>query len=135
MLLGKKKARDVEIPSASLSDIVFLLLIFFLVTTSIDTEKGLDLVLPPPGKSEIKIPKKNITNLLINAAGQALLDGEVVEIKQISKIIRDKILENELLIVSVKTDKETKYETYVQVLDQLKKAEAKRISLAEPDED
>lgn len=49
MLLGKKKEKDVEIPSASLSDIVFLLLIFFLVTTSIDTEKGLDLVLPPPG--------------------------------------------------------------------------------------
>jgi biopolymer transport protein ExbD len=64
-----------------------------------------------------------------------LLDGEVVEIKQISKIIRDKILENELLIVSVKTDKETKYDTYVKVLDQLKKAEAKRISLAEPDEE
>ncbi len=136
MLLGKKKNRgDVEIPSASLSDIVFLLLIFFLVTTSIDTEKGLDLVLPPPGETQIKIPKKNITNLLINASGQALLDGEVVEIKDISKIIRDKILENELLIVSVKTDKETKYETYVKVLDQLKKAEAKRISLAEPDEE
>ncbi len=136
MLLGKKKNRgDVEIPSASLSDIVFLLLIFFLVTTSIDTEKGLDLVLPPPGETQIKIPKKNITNLLINASGQALLDGEVVEIKDISKIIRDKILENELLIVSVKTDKETKYETYVKVLDQLKKAPAKRISLAEPDEE
>ena len=63
MLLGKKRERDVEIPSASLSDIVFLLLIFFLVTTAIDTEKGLDLVLPPPGDIEIKIPKKNITNL------------------------------------------------------------------------
>lgn len=135
MLLGKKKDRDVEIPSASLSDIVFLLLIFFLVTTSIDTEKGLDLVLPPSNSDEVKIPKKNITNLLINATGQALLDGEVIEIREISKIIREKILENELLIVSVKTDKETKYDVYVQVLDQLKKAEARRISLAEPDED
>lgn len=135
MLLGKKKERDVEIPSASLSDIVFLLLIFFLVTTSIDTEKGLDLVLPPPDSDTIEINKKNITNLLINASGQALLDGEVIEIREISKIIREKILENELLIVSVKTDRETKYDVYVHVLDQLKKAEAKRISLAEPDED
>jgi len=135
MLLGKKKDRDVEIPSASLSDIVFLLLIFFLVTTSIDTEKGLDLVLPPIDSEEIKINPKNITNLLINASGQALLDGEVIEIREISRIIREKILENELLIVSVKTDKETQYDVYVHVLDQLKKAEAKRISLAEPDED
>ena len=135
MLLGKKRDREVEIPSASLSDIVFLLLIFFLVTTSIDTEKGLDLVLPPPGHQEIKIPKKNITNLLINSAGQVLLDGEQIEIPEISRIIKEKLFENELLIVSVKTDKETKYETYVKVLDQLKKAEAKRISLAEPEED
>ncbi len=135
MLLGKKKDRNVEIPSASLSDIVFLLLIFFLVTTSIDTEKGLDLVLPPSNSDEIKIPKKNITNLLINATGQALLDGEVIEIREIAKIIREKILENELLIVSLKTDKETQYDVYVKVLDQLKKAEARRISLAEPDED
>ncbi len=135
MLLGKKRERDVEIPSASLSDIVFLLLIFFLVTTAIDTEKGLDLVLPPPGDIQIKIPKKNITNLLVNASGQVLLDNELVDIRDISRIIKDKIYENNLLIVSLKTDKETKYEDYIKVLDQLKKAEAKRISIAEPEED
>jgi biopolymer transport protein ExbD len=135
MLIGKKKDKSVEIPSASLSDIVFLLLIFFLVTTSIDTEKGLDLVLPPPNEDTIDIPKKNITNLLINAQGQVLLDNEIVDVGDISRIIKDKIFENELLIVSVKTDKDTKYETYVDVLDQLKKADAKKISLAEPDEE
>jgi biopolymer transport protein ExbD len=135
MLIGKKKEKSVEIPSASLSDIVFLLLIFFLVTTSIDTEKGLDLVLPPPGDVEIEIAKRNIANLLINAQGQVLLDNERVEIRDIARIVRQKIFENERLIISLKTDKETKYETYVAVLDQLKKAEARRISLAEPDED
>ena len=83
----------------------------------------------------VEIPKKNITNLLINAQGQVLLDNEIVDIGEISRIIRDKIFENELLIVSVKTDKDTKYETYVDVLDQLKKADAKKISLAEPDEE
>lgn len=135
MLIGKKKDKSVEIPQSSLADIVFLLLIFFLVTTSIDTEKGLDLVLPPPGDVQIEVAKKNITNLLINAQGQVLLDNEVVEINQIARIIKEKIFENERLIISVKTDKATKYETYVDVLDQLKKAEAKRISLAEPDEE
>jgi biopolymer transport protein ExbD len=135
MLIGKKREKSVDIPSASLSDIVFLLLIFFLVTTAIDSEKGLDLVLPPPNEETIEIAKKNITNLLINAQGQVLLDNEIVEIEDISRIIKDKIFENELLIVSVKTDKDTKYDTYIDVLDQLKKAEAKRISLAEPDEE
>jgi len=135
MLIGKKKEKSVEIPSASLSDIVFLLLIFFLVTTSIDTEKGLDLVLPPPGDVEIEIAKRNIANLLINAQGQVLLDNELVEIRDIARIVRQKIFENEKLIISLKTDKQTRYETYVAVVDQLKKAEARRISLAEPDED
>ena len=134
MLLGKKKETDVEIPSASLADIVFLLLIFFLVTTSIDTEKGLDLVLPPPGDTEVKIPKKNIANLFINATGLAMLDNEIIEVREISRIIKDKLYENPLLIVSLKTHKESNYEVYIQVLDELKKAEAKRISLAEPDE-
>ena len=55
MLIGKKREKSVEIPNASLSDIVFLLLIFFLVTTSIDSEKGLDLVLPPPNEETIEI--------------------------------------------------------------------------------
>ena len=135
MIIGKKKEKDVEIPSASLADIVFLLLIFFLVTTSIDTEKGLDLVLPPPGDIEIKIPPKNITNLFINAAGQAMIDNEVVDVNQLAGIIKEKLFENPLLIVSLKTHKDSEYNVYVHVLDQLKKAGAKRISLADPDEE
>jgi biopolymer transport protein ExbD len=135
MLLGKKKEKEVEIPSSSLADIVFLLLIFFLVTTSIDTEKGLDLVLPPPGDTEIRIPKKNIANLFINANGDAMLDNEIIEVTEISRIIKDKLFENPLLIVSLKTHKDSEYNIYVKVLDQLKRADAKRISLAEPDKE
>jgi len=134
MLIGKKREKNLEIPTASLSDIVFLLLIFFLVTTSIDTEKGLDLQLPPPGDVEIEIPKKNLTNILVNAEGQVLLDNEIVEIADISRIVKDKILSNPLMIISLKTDKQTEYKDYIKVLDQLKKAEAKKISLAEPEE-
>ena len=129
----KKRERDVEIPSASLADIAFLLLIFFLVATTIDVDKGLDLVLPPIG-SEIEIAKKNITNLLINDAGEILLDNEVVPVEEVDDIIRDKLAENDKLIVSVKTARKTKYDIYIKVLDQLKKAGATRISIAEPEE-
>ncbi len=135
MVLRKKKDKDVEIPSASLADIVFLLLIFFLVTTSIDTQKGLDLVLPPPGDTEIKIPKKNIANLFINAAGQAMIDGEVIDVREISGIVKEKLYENPLLIISLKTHKDSDYNVYVKVLDQLKKADAKRISIANPEDE
>jgi biopolymer transport protein ExbD len=135
MLLGKKKDQgSPEIPTSALPDIVFLLLIFFLVTTAIDTEKGLDLVLPPSKTDEIKIPKKNIANLLINSAGAVLIDGEIVEMRDISRVIKERIQDNPKLIVSIKTDKLTKYDVYIDVLDRLKKADAKKISIADPEE-
>lgn len=132
-MIIKKRNREVEIPSASLADIAFLLLIFFLVATTIDVDKGLDLTLPEMGQTK-EIPKKNITNLLINDAGQILLDNEEVQVGEVDDIIRDKLLANDKLIVSVKTDRKTKYDIYIKVLDQLKKAGATRISIAEPEE-
>ncbi len=135
MALRKNKERgEPEIPAASLPDIVFLLLIFFLVTTTIDVDKGLDLVLPPPGDVEIQLAKKNISNLLINDVGQILIDEQVVEVEEVDNIIRNKLMENDKLVVSVKTARKTKYEIYIKVLDQLKRAGATRISLAEPEE-
>ena len=132
MLVEKKKSRNnSEIPMASLADIAFLLLIFFLVTTTIDVDRGIGLSLPAKGE-ETEVRTKNITNLLINAQGEILLDNEVIAINEISRRIEQKIQENPNLIVSVKTDRETKYDVFVQVLDELKIANATRISIAEP---
>lgn len=129
----RREKAEIEIPSASLPDIVFQLLIFFLVTTTIDVDKGLDLVLPPIGEN-IEISQRNITNLLINDAGQILIDEEIVPVEEVDNIIRDKLLENDKLIVSLKTARKTKYNIYVKVIDQLKRAGATRISIAEPEE-
>ena len=115
-----------------MADIAFLLLIFFLVTTTIDMDKGLTLVLPAPGE-EKEIPKENISNLLINAAGNVMLDEEFLPLTQIARTVRIKILNNKNLIISVKTDRETDYQVFVSVLDQLKMANATRISIAEPE--
>ncbi|UCF62991.1 MAG: biopolymer transporter ExbD [bacterium] len=135
MAIKRNRERgEPEIPSASLPDIVFQLLIFFLVTTTIDVDKGLDLVLPPPGDVQIELAKKNITNILINDAGQILIDEEIIPVEEVDNIVRDKLLENDKLVVSVKTARKTKYEIYIKVIDQLKRAGATRISIAEPEE-
>lgn len=137
MLLGKRKKVGQDIPMASLPDIVFLLLIFFLVTTTIDAEKGLDLVLPPSDATQLEMAKKNLANLLINAAGAVALDGEEIQVRDITRIVKERLQENPLLVVSLKTDKNTKYEKYIEVLDRLKKAwgdRPTRISIAEPEE-
>ncbi len=131
-MLKRRNKTPVEIPQASLADIAFLILIFYLATTTINIDKGIGLTLPAKGAAK-EVAKQNIVSLLINAQGEVLLDDEVVAISNIKEIVRNKLLANDKLIVSVKADKETEYRIYLAVLDQLKQAEVARISIAEPD--
>ena len=126
----RKRVKAGEIPSGSMADIAFLLLIFFLVTTTIDMDKGLGLVLPPKGE-EKEIPKKNISNILLNSRGEVLLDKEPIPMRELRVVIKEKMMVNDKLIFSVKTHPKAKYQSYVEVLDQLKMANATRISIAE----
>ena len=128
----KRRFKGGDIPTSSMSDIAFLLLIFFLVTTTIDMDKGLGMVLPAEGE-ELEINKKNILNCLINSAGSVLLGGEPVEVRNLSRVVRQKIAENDKLVISVKAHKAANYNDYIRVIDQLKEANATRISIAESD--
>ncbi len=128
--MQKKKRRDVEIPTQSQADIAFLILIFFLVSTTIDMDKGIQQILPAKGE-QLEVRKENITNILIDARGKVLLDNKDVEIRNIKSEVQSMIAANEKMIFSVKTHEKTKYQTYISVIDQLKQANARRISIAE----
>ena len=129
-MIRNRRFKGGEIPTGSMADIAFLLLVFFLVTTTIDTDKGLGIVLPPAGDVEIEIQKKNIINCLINSQGKVLLDEEPTNIEQIGRIVKKRLTKHPLLIVSVKAHPKTDYSDYIRVLDQLKVANAKKISIA-----
>ncbi|NND09907.1 MAG: biopolymer transporter ExbD, partial [Flavobacteriaceae bacterium] len=81
-----------EVNAGSMADIAFLLLIFFLVTTTIETDSGLNRKLPPMEETEPPIIKqKNIFQLSVNKNDQLFLkssgnDGEVVELKNLRKL-------------------------------------------------
>ena len=126
----KRRFKGGEIPTSSMADIAFLLLIFFLVTTTIDMDKGLGIVLPAEGE-ELEIKKTNILNCLINSQGNVLLGGDPVALKDVNKEIRRRLAENDKLIISVKAHTKTKYGDYVSLIDQLKRANATRISIAD----
>ena len=130
MAIRERKARTGAIPEGGMADIAFLLLVFFLVTTTIDMDKGVGIILPAEGQ-EIEINKKNILNCLISASGAVLLGGEPVEIKNLSRKVQDKLRANDKLIISVKAHEKSQYDVYIEVLDQLKLAKATRISIAE----
>ena len=119
------------INSSSMADIAFLLLVFFLVTTTISMDKGISLVLPSEG-NELEVNRKNIVNILMNESGKVLLDDKPTKLKDVREIVEQKLARNPNLIFSVQTHPRTKYQKYLQVLDQLKEAKATKISIANP---
>ena len=130
-MLVEKRSKDVgQIPTSSLADIAFLLLVFFLVTTTINTDKGLGMLLPKWG-DQMDVPKKNIVNVLINAQGDVMIAEEEIAKAQVTENIKRRLEENDKLIVSLKPQRETKYEVFIEVLDLIKAAGATRISIAE----
>ena len=121
MLTKPRRSAMQEVNSSSMSDIAFLLLVFFLVTTTISLDKGISLILPAEG-NEMEVNKNNIVNVLINDQGGVMFDDKPTPIKDIKRKSIDKINKNEKIIFSVLTTKRTKYKYYIEVLDQLKQA-------------
>lgn len=76
-----------EVNAGSMADIAFLLLIFFLVTTTIETDAGLDRMLPPiePPDQDVVIKQKNIFTVNINKNGQLLVEDNLMEMKDLRK--------------------------------------------------
>ena len=131
MIAKPRRTNMQEINSSSMSDIAFLLLVFFLVTTTISLDKGISLILPAEG-NELEVNRKNIVSILINDRGKILLDDQPAKINKIKSIAEKKIAANSNVIFSVITNKNTKYRDYILVLDQLKQANASKISIANP---
>ena len=134
-VLNKKKSRvSDEIPTSSMADIAFLLLIFFLVTTVFPKDKGLSLVLPEPGE-EAQVSQKNILHLIIQPNGVVdVKRGESTQIQhmrpaEIEGLWRQEVASNTNLIAAVKTHPDAPYRMMIEVLDALKSANAERISL------
>jgi biopolymer transport protein ExbD len=125
----RKTSMGDEISTASMSDIAFLLLIFFLVSTIFAEEQGLPLQLPGAASETAQVNPKNILNVVVQANDQVTLDGQPFSIPAIEAEIRRRILGNPNLIVQVKLDPSSHYGTMVDVLDELQLANATKISL------
>jgi len=131
-MLRKKRSLGASIPSSSMADIAFLLLIFFLVATVIDVDTGIGLTLPeyvPPDEiEEVKVDPDRMAAILINENGDVLLDGKPISLFQIKNTLKPRIIskielpKKKKLIVSLKTDRKTVYSAYISALDQIKMA-------------
>lgn len=131
--MARRQAPSVN--ASSMADIAFLLLIFFLVTTTIDVDKGIAVKLPPYSDEQaenLKLKKRNVYRVVVNAQDQLLVRGEqmrVSELKENTKrFISNNGVDPELsespkrAIISFQNDRGTKYSTYITVYNELKAA-------------
>ena len=145
--MAKKKKKVPGLNASSTADISFILLIFFLITTSMDTDTGLARRLPqPPDKdqedAQIDVKERNVLNVRLNAAGKLMCNSELIEINQLRDRAKE-FIENpndlstlpeksaitiDLLgqcyvtknhVISVQTDRGTPYDVYFQVQNEL----------------
>ena len=149
--MAKKKRKVPAMNATSSADIAFMLLIFFLITTSMDTDKGLARRLPPPmpkdqkKNDEMDIKKRNILVVLINSNNQILCDNQFIDIKQLKDKVKEfienpyndehkpektevdvpfygKMMVTKNHVISLMNDRGTEYQAYIDVQNELAKA-------------
>ncbi len=147
--MGKSSRKVPGLNQSSTADISFILLIFFLVTTSMDTDTGLTRRLPEwdpnAQEEEIKIKERNVMTVLVNRNNDILCRGEVIDISELKDIAKEFIANPEdkanlpakeeyeikgfgtvvttvKHVISLQTDRDTNYDIYFQVQNELSRA-------------
>ena len=149
--MARKKRKVPAMNATSSADIAFMLLIFFLITTSMDTDKGLARRLPPPvpkdqkNDTDVDIKKRNLLVVLINSSNQILCGDQFVDIKQLKDKVKEfienpyndankpekteedvpffgKVMTAKKHVISLQNDRGTEYQAYISVQNELAKA-------------
>ena len=125
---SQKGGAKTEIPTASMPDIVFMLILFFMVTTVFQQYKGLDVELPSASKIE-KLPgKRNVSHIWIDSRDRISIDDKLVEIKQVGRLMYTKRVANPRIVVSLRIDRFAEMEAVSGVHQQLREADALKVN-------
>ena len=145
--MGKKR-KTPGINGSSSADIAFMLLIFFLITTSMDTDQGLARRLPPPvpkdqkTDADVDIKKRNLLVVLVSSGNQIMCGGELTDIKQLKDKVKEfvenpyndankpekvevdvpyfgKKMVSKNHVISLQSDRGTSYQAYIDVQNEL----------------
>lgn len=130
MKFQKKTKSQNEIPTSSLPDIVFLLLIFFMVSSVFKEFRGIPVMVPSARSTEKIETKRHLSYVWADQFRRVSIDDKLIPVADISGIIGHKLRENRRLIVSLKIDKDVPMGLVTDIQEELRDAYALRINYA-----
>ncbi len=112
-----------EVPTASMADIAFLLLIFFMATTIFKMEEGLPVQLPRAEAGQ-RVPRQRITHVWVQSAREMTIDDNLITLVDIVPILRGKLGSDPALITGLNIDERVPWTIAAEVIEMLKEAQA-----------
>ena len=128
MKIQKKSKVSTEIPTASMPDIVFMLLLFFMVATVIRQSVGLPIDLPIAKRIEKLEAKKNVVSIWASSRDEISIDDKIVKVNDVARVMYDKRVQNPKLIVSLKFDRGVNMGVVTDIQERLREADALKIN-------
>jgi biopolymer transport protein ExbD len=126
---NKKASAESKIPTSSMADIAFLLLVFFMVTTVLKLEEGLPVSLPKAEAAQ-DIPREHVMHVWVDRSGKISINDMIVTVSSVEGIVAQRIRANPGIIVAFYTDEGAPYAIMSDIMEQLKRASAVRVSFA-----
>ncbi|MBI5475648.1 MAG: biopolymer transporter ExbD [Ignavibacteriales bacterium] len=131
----KKRRIGVKIDNTPMVDVAFLLLTFFMLTTTMNKPQTMEINLPPSNDVNVEVAQSNLMTIRVKEDGTiywnvAVEDPQKVAFKDFRKLLEQKNQENPRLITLIKIDRKGKYSMMVDIMDELNVANVTRFSLA-----
>jgi biopolymer transport protein ExbD len=128
MNFSRKTKISSEIPTSSMPDIIFMLLIFFMVTTVLREYSGLPVNIPKAEKIEKLKGKRHTAHIWISKEGLVSINDRLFAVQDVAKIMYEKRASDPQLIVSLKADEEAKMELISSIHEELREADALKLN-------
>ncbi|MBN2070861.1 MAG: biopolymer transporter ExbD [Candidatus Krumholzibacteriota bacterium] len=134
MKISKTQGVASSIPTGSMADIIFLLLIFFMVTTIFKMEEGLPITLPR-AETGSELERERLVHVWADRYNRVSINDKLVPVDYIDAVIKSRFEENPALIVAFNIDHRTKYNLVSDIIEQLKEANAVNVTFVSVGDD
>ena len=130
MQFNRKSKVGNVIPTASMADISFLLLVFFMVSTVFVRYRGVPVDLPEAEKIEKLESRRNVLQIWVDSEGTINIEDKSIALEVLGAFVHQRLTANPRMIISLRGDKESQFGVISDVMQELRKVEALRVNFS-----